>query len=35
VEETNKGKEFRRNRGNDDTDARDDIQILPSQRGLY
>jgi hypothetical protein len=35
VEETSKGKESRWNRGNDDTGARDDIQILPSRRGQY
>ena len=35
VEETNKGKESRWNRGNYDTGARDDIQILPSRRGQY
>ncbi len=35
VEETNKGKESRWNRRNDDTGARDDIQILPSRRGQY
>jgi uncharacterized protein involved in exopolysaccharide biosynthesis/Mrp family chromosome partitioning ATPase len=35
VEETNKGKESRWNRGNHDTGARDDIQILPSRRGQY
>ena len=35
VEETNKGKESRWNRGKYDTGARDDIQILPSRRGQY
>jgi len=35
VEENNKGKESRWNRGNYDTGARDDIQILPSRRGQY
>jgi uncharacterized protein involved in exopolysaccharide biosynthesis len=35
VEETDKGKESRWNRGNYDTGARDDIQILPSRRGQY
>jgi len=35
AEETNKGKESRWNRGNDDSDARNDTQILPSMRGQY
>jgi hypothetical protein len=35
VEESDKGKESRWNRENDDTGARDDIQILPSRRGQY
>jgi uncharacterized protein involved in exopolysaccharide biosynthesis len=35
VEETDKGKEFRWNRGGYDTEGPDDVQILPSRRGQY
>jgi hypothetical protein len=35
VEQADKGKESRWNRGNYDTGGRDDIQILPSRRGQY